>query len=355
MEIRRCGRSEEYTVEFYHPALKMAIMFSLFVAMAEKTKLSGAQNRKRKAEREREQAKQGKSLLRYFNLPKGHEEGKEPSSVPITSPDTEVAGCSTSTSEVNTDVPQTGTISSEEDTDDVIQNENIEKEDDTFPHFDYADPAKWPNPVSDDLRQLIVQNGPKQVVLHEFAKDSKNRRFSPLHYKRRLANGEQVPRQWLVYSVSEDMVFCFCCKLFTTRLVTSSLQANGSKDWKNIGAILSSHERNADHIENYQAWRELELRLLKRKTIDEFNQQKIREEEQYWHQILQRLIALVRVLGMQNLAFRGTNDRLFTAGNGNFLKFVEFLALFDPLMSEHLRRIKDGETLVQYLGKDIQN
>ncbi|XP_024067329.2 LOW QUALITY PROTEIN: zinc finger MYM-type protein 1-like, partial [Terrapene carolina triunguis] len=35
--------------------------------------------------------------------------------------------------------------------------------------------------------------------------------------------------------------------------------------------------------------------------------------------------------------------------------FVEYLALFDPLMDEHLCRIKDQEMHVHYLGKDIQN
>ncbi|XP_029442214.1 LOW QUALITY PROTEIN: zinc finger MYM-type protein 1-like [Rhinatrema bivittatum] len=58
---------------------------------------------------------------------------------------------------------------------------------------------------------------------------------------------------------------------------------------------------------------------------------------------------------MQNLAFRRTHDRLHTPGNGNFLKFVEYLALFDPLMDEHLRKIRNVETHVHYLGKDIQN
>ncbi|XP_053556217.1 uncharacterized protein LOC128647456 [Bombina bombina] len=100
------------------------------------------------------------------------------------------------------------------------------KENNIVPDLDYSDPAKWPYSCSDDLRQLIIQHGPQEVVLHDFPKDSKNRRFSTVHCKRRLANGEE---------------------------------------------------------------------------------------------------------------------------------FVEYLALFDHIMNEHFRRVKDQETLVHYLGKDIQN
>ncbi|XP_075048018.1 LOW QUALITY PROTEIN: zinc finger MYM-type protein 1-like [Mixophyes fleayi] len=81
----------------------------------------------------------------------------------------------------------------------------------------------------------------------------------------------------------------------------------------------------------------------------------IKEKEKYWQQILERLIALVRVLGIQNLALRGTHEKLHTPGNGNFLKFIEYLVLFDPVMDEHIRKIRDKETYVHYLGKDIQN
>ena len=48
---------------------------------------------------------------------------------------------------------------------------------------------------------------------------------------------------------------------------------------------------------------------------------------------------LVKVLGMQNLAIRGTQDKLYDNDNGNVLKFVEYLALFDPLMTERVQKI----------------
>ncbi|XP_069502679.1 zinc finger MYM-type protein 1-like [Ambystoma mexicanum] len=121
-----------------------------------------------------------------------------------------------------------------------------------------------------------------------------------------------------------------------------------------MSAILAVHEEGKEHLENIQKWQELSLRM-KKKTIDEENVRLIKQEEKYWQQILERLIALVRVLGMQNLPFCGTHEKLHTFGNGNFLKFFEYLALFDSLMNEHLCKITDEKTHIHYLGKDIRN
>nr|CAI5833787.1 unnamed protein product [Callosobruchus analis] len=129
----------------------------------------------------------------------------------------------------------------------------------------------------------------------------------------------------------------------------------GVSDWKNISAILASHERSSEHMSSFQKWKELEVRLKKNKTIDEEHLRKIRDDEKYWHQVLERPIALVRVLGTQNLAFRGSNENLFACGNGNFLKFVEYLAMFDPTMREHVQKIRNRESHTHYLGKNIQN
>jgi hypothetical protein len=67
--------------------------------------------------------------------------------------------------------------------------------------------------------------------------------------------------------------------------------------------------------------------------------------------VLERLVAIIHFLGQQCLALRVSSDILHEENNGNYSELVERFAKFDSVMAEHLKRIRDKDTHVHYLGK----
>lgn len=67
------------------------------------------------------------------------------------------------------------------------------------------------------------------------------------------------------------------------------------------------------------------------------------------------LVCIIQSIAERNLAFRGSVDILHHQNNGNFLKEVELLVKFDPVLEERVRRIDSGGNNFTYLGKIIQN
>nr|VDD52181.1 unnamed protein product [Brassica oleracea] len=93
----------------------------------------------------------------------------------------------------------------------------------------------------------------------------------------------------------------------------------------------------------------------KKQTIDKCLQEEINKERNHWREVLLRIFSLVTTLAKQNIAFRGTNEKLGQKNNGNFLSFIESYGIFDPVMQEHIRRIKEGQTHYHYLSHKIQD
>lgn len=86
------------------------------------------------------------------------------------------------------------------------------------------------------------------------------------------------------------------------------------------------------------------------KTNSEINE----KEKIHWKNVLKRIIAAIQYLAKHNDAFRGTSDVIFTKNNGKFLGLIEMIGKFDPVIEEHLSRIKNHNTNVHYLSHDIQ-
>lgn len=224
---------------------------------------------------------------------------------------------------------------------------------------DLVNPGNWENNMAKKKIDFLIEKGPIRVVDEVYPVNERNRSFSNKHYMRTLLNGEKIDRSWLVYSRKKDKVFCFCCVLFKREKVISSpltTSTIGYNDWKNIYSRLYEHEKSTYHLNSLTDWIEAETRLRKKLTIDSFNQKVINEEKKYWGEVLKRIMCVVKTIASSNLAFRGSSEKLDDDNSGNFLSIIRMIAEFDPIMEEHLRRIRKKEIRrAHYLGHNIQN
>lgn len=135
-----------------------------------------------------------------------------------------------------------------------------------------SDPATWKH-LTQAQRDIIVQNGPSGK-LHCFPRDSCGRRFPGNIFFSTLPNGEQVHRDWFVWSSSVQGLFCFpCCVFqgFTERGQNSQLarsEAGVKGCWRKLYKRIETQQRNSVHISRYCDWKSLEAILRKPVGID---------------------------------------------------------------------------------------
>ena len=63
----------------------------------------------------------------------------------------------------------------------------------------------------------------------------------------------------------------------------------------------------------------------------------IEEEQKYWSSLSKRIIEVVKFLAECGLAFCGSDEKIGSHNNGNYLGLLELLAKFDPFMAEHIK------------------
>ncbi|XP_063948198.1 uncharacterized protein LOC135152270 [Daucus carota subsp. sativus] len=281
---------------------------------------SGNDKRKRKKEEEEEKIKPLKgSLQKLWKKTKQ-------SDVPIEKDESEIVEKevsqvqSTFTQEHEVVDEECANEITEQETE-VIENEVIENREYTNPSefvplsWNICDPRVWDG-LDSNMRDLLVEKGPIKENIVIFPKDK--------------------------------------CMIKTARS-KSNLASVGVDDWVHLGEKLKQHEDSLEHLTNLKAWAELQVRLKTNQTIDKELQEQIKKDTEHWRHVMIRIIAVVKRLAMNNLAFRGENEKIFEDSNGNFLGFLESIAEFDQTMQHHFRLIQDKDIHYHYLSHKIQN
>ncbi|CAG9814624.1 unnamed protein product [Phaedon cochleariae] len=315
---------------------------------------SGAFYRKEKKRRIEEISKQAGALKKYFGNP------DEPEQKGLN----QIAESSSSSSGTNNKsidfTPDEGDEAARSSSSSPILSEceDESKQEESSAQLALDDPDSWPNILTQKYIDLLVEHGSKQVTDFKFPVDESGRRFSSSYYNKTLVNGEKINRAWLCYSIKLNCIFCFACRLFS-RDNSTQIVSTGFSDWRHCSHYLNKHENTLKHIHSIRSWCEIKTRMEKKFTIDAEQQNVYNREKKRWRAIIERMIVVVQFLASQNLAFKGSSTELYHRDNGNFLKAVEVLAKFDPVISEHLNNIckykDEKQRTPHYLGQHFQN
>ena len=146
-----------------------------------------------------------------------------------------------------------------------------------------------------------------------------------------------------MYSPSTGNVYCYVCKLF--RSGSDSFSLNGFNDWKNVHRI-TTHERSNSHLVAVKKGFE----NVKAHHVDSAIAKQLENEQQYWIELLKRIVPVVTFLAARGHQFRCHTWLFGQKDNGNYLDLLELLSQFDPFLAEHIRRYRNnGRCQVLYL------
>ncbi|KAK8302504.1 hypothetical protein V6Z11_D04G090300 [Gossypium hirsutum] len=163
---------------------------------------------------------------------------------------------------------------------DVPNVSNIENlslnEEQTISSLYIYDPRNWANLDNKTINILVEKGHILREMNLDFPLDNNNRNFLYAYFSRKLSNCEISDRKWLVYSKHVAKVFCFCSN-------------EGLSDWRHISEGLKQHGN------------------------------------------------IVKCLATHNLAFRGSNEKLYQDNNSNFLGLIEKNTKFDVIMQDHAK------------------
>ncbi|KAL4153153.1 hypothetical protein QTP88_000986 [Uroleucon formosanum] len=219
------------------------------------------------------------------------------------------------------------------------------------------DPGDW-NLTSHNLISYLIEKGPKffQNINADFSLTKKyyenpkvNRCLNQTAFFYTKPNGDCCNREWLLYSPTKKMVYCYYCILFSK----NNIMCDGYDDWRNVQKFLENHAKKGYHV--------LAISMYLNRTklsgrIDSELEKQLTETRDYWKNVLRRIIETILFLSGRGLPFRGSDEHFGSNHNGNYLEILELLSKFDPFLAQHIAvHGNQGKGHTSYLSKTICN
>ena len=264
------------------------------------------------------------------------------------------------------------------------QNDLIDEDNDS--NRETADIVEHDSEISDETPQIVTDIGllpdhPSVSQMETYVRigpqkapnciecDDKNIQFPRSVLQLKLQNGEITSRDWIAFSPSKYSFYCFPCRIYYSEVIKSVstpstfIKSDGvdkQVGWLNIGMKLREHENSSSHKKCYLQWRELECRLSTSQGVDSLLSEQFKGEVHRWRQLLRRILDVTLSLAERGLPFQGSNFHIGDVHNGNFLGLIELLARYDPLLQDHVDKIREPQSggtpmKVHYLSHATQN
>jgi len=249
-----------------------------------------------------------------------------------------------------------------------VTDSSSQEENPREPHEPVNDIRMWPVVISTEFADFWIRNGTQQLqncddrlfeersvkqkrIIKTMSSGDKKiyRKCSVNLFDREKKNGELVKRFWLCFSPTTGKLYCSACKLMSSS--RSQLTHDGFCDWKHASARLAEHETSKDHIAAVVsvARRGKELGIIEHDMI-----RQLTEVENYWRQVLKRVVSVITLLCERGLAFRGDNETIGSANNGNYLGLLELVAEYDDFLKQHMEKHGNrGSGHTSYLSSTI--
>ena len=196
-------------------------------------------------------------------------------------------------------------------------------------------------------------------------RDADNHAFPFRLLTKALSNGETCTRDWLCWSIEKKSLYCVPCFIFNKIATNTSVLADElgwsiDRGWRKLKDRIPSHENSISHKNNYVEWKSANKAATVECSIENLLIAQLTTEANNWKKILERILSVILFLSERGLAFFGSSKRIEDPSNGNFLGIVELLSKYDPLLSEHVKLVRESQESgkrmqVHYLSTHIQN